>query len=59
MTGSVAVIGSGMMGSAIAAMSALAGNRTLMVDLNMEKALNGRKNALECIKMRADKISDL
>ena len=54
MTGSVAVIGSGMMGSAIAAMSALAGNRTLMVDLNMEKALNGRKNALECIKMRAD-----
>ena len=28
MTGSVAVIGSGMMGSAIAAMSALAGNRT-------------------------------
>ena len=49
MTGSVAVIGSGMMGSAIAAMSALAGNRTLMVDLKMEKALNGRKNALECI----------
>lgn len=39
MTGSVAVIGSGMMGSAIAAMSALAGNRTLMVDLNMEKCL--------------------
>lgn len=54
MTGSVAVIGSGMMGSSIAAMSALAGNRTLMIDLNMDKALTGRKNALECIKMRAD-----
>ena len=56
MTGSVAVIGSGMMGSAIAAMSALAGNRTLMVDLNMEKALMAEKmhwSVLKCGQITA------
>lgn len=50
----VVIIGSGMMGSSIGAMSALAGNKTFLVDLDMERALVGKEKALECIRMRAE-----
>ena len=50
----VVVIGSGMMGSAIGAMSALAGNKTLLVDLDIDKAKAGREKAYECIHLRKE-----
>ena len=49
----VAVIGRGMMGSSIGAMSALAGRKTFLIDINKEKAQAGRERALECIRVRA------
>lgn len=42
----VVVLGSGLMGSGIAAVSALAGNKTVLVDLDKERAEKGRTNAL-------------
>ena len=45
----VVVIGSGLMGSAIAARSALAGNPTVLVDLSEENAKKGIASALVCI----------
>lgn len=48
----VMVVGSGMMGSGIGAMSALAGNRTILVDLNETRAEEGRQRALDCIQLR-------
>lgn len=50
----VVVVGSGMMGSGIGAMAALAGNKTILVDLNREKAIAGREKALNCIKVRQE-----
>lgn len=50
----VMVLGSGMMGSGIGAMSALAGKKTVLVDLNEEKATQGYKRALECIQLRQE-----
>ena len=49
---SVAVIGSGMMGSGIGAMAALAGNRTVLVDVKPEIAEAGLQKALACVAMR-------
>lgn len=49
----VIIVGSGMMGSSIGAMSALAGNKTILIDVDMEKAQRGMQKATECIKMRA------
>lgn len=43
------IVGSGMMGSGIAARSALAGNRTCLVDLNPERARQGCEQARACI----------
>lgn len=50
----VMVVGSGMMGSGIGAMSALAGNKTVLCDTDMARAENGRKKALDCIKLRLE-----
>lgn len=50
----VAVIGSGMMGSGIGAMAALAGKTTVLVDLELERAQAGLRQALECVKLREE-----
>lgn len=50
----VMVVGSGMMGSGIGAMSALAGNRTMLVDTSAERAENGRRKAIDCIRLREE-----
>lgn len=54
MNGYVAVIGSGMMGSAIGAMSALAGHKTVLVDTDRERAKAGLAKAIECIALRCE-----
>ena len=46
----VVVVGAGMMGSGIAAVSALAGNETILVDRTSEGACSGREKALACIR---------
>lgn len=48
----VMVVGSGMMGSGIGAMSALAGNETVLVDLDAGRVEAGRQKAVECIRLR-------
>lgn len=48
----VMVVGSGMMGSGIGAMSALAGHKTILIDMDETRAENGRKKAIECIRLR-------
>ncbi|MDD4012528.1 MAG: 3-hydroxyacyl-CoA dehydrogenase NAD-binding domain-containing protein [Sphaerochaetaceae bacterium] len=48
----VMVVGCGMMGSGIGAMSALAGNRTLLVDVDEAHVSSGLKKALDCIEIR-------
>lgn len=50
MRDSVVVIGTGMMGSGIAARSALAGNRTIMLNPDREQALTGVDNARRDIR---------
>lgn len=50
----VVIIGSGMMGSSIGAMSALAGNKTILVDVDLTKAELGKEKALDCIRLRAE-----
>ncbi len=50
----VIVIGCGMMGSGIGAMSALAGHKTLLVDVDEEHVKSGVKKAFDCIKLRED-----
>lgn len=50
----VLVVGSGMMGSGIGAMSALAGNKTILVDVDEKRALLGRQRALDCIRLREE-----
>jgi 3-hydroxyacyl-CoA dehydrogenase len=49
MPNKVVIIGSGMMGSGIAAISALAGNHTVLVDVIQEAAKKGIVNAKESI----------
>jgi len=48
----VLVVGSGMMGSGIGAMSALAGNRTIFVDVDETRVRAGLDKARACIKIR-------
>jgi len=50
----VMVVGSGMMGSGIGAMAALAGHKTVLVDVDMSRAQAGKEKALACIKLRAE-----
>lgn len=50
----VMVVGSGMMGSGIGAMSALAGRKTILVDLDEERVKAGAKKAAACIRLRAE-----
>lgn len=50
----VAVVGSGMMGSGIAAMSTLAGHKTVLVDTDKIRAQAGREKALQCIRLRQE-----
>lgn len=50
----VAIIGSGMMGSGIGAMSALAGNKTILVDVDESRVQAGKERALSCIRLRVD-----
>lgn len=50
----VAVIGSGMMGSGIGAMSALAGNKTILVDVDESRVQAGKERALSCIRLRVE-----
>ena len=54
MRDSVLVVGSGMMGSGIGAMAALAGRKAILLDLDRERAEQGRKKAMDCIRFRAD-----
>ena len=49
---SVLIVGSGMMGSSIGAMAALAGNPTILYDLNDAACQRGLQSALSCIDMR-------
>lgn len=48
----VTVVGSGMMGSGIGAMAALAGNPTVLVDVDLQRAQGGLAKAKECIRLR-------
>lgn len=48
----VLVIGSGMMGSGIGAMSALAGNKTILLDVDEVRVQAGLGRAQACIKIR-------
>lgn len=48
----VVVVGAGMMGSGIGAMSALAGNHTILVDETDKKAEAGKDKAYSCIDER-------
>lgn len=50
----VMVVGSGMMGSGIGAMSALAGRKTILVDLDEERVKAGAKKAAACIRLREE-----
>lgn len=52
MRDSVTVVGSGMMGSGISAMAALAGNRAVLVDVDEARALAGLAKAVDCIRLR-------
>jgi len=48
----VVVVGSGMMGSGIGAMSALAGNKTILLDVDETRVQAGLDKARACIKIR-------
>ncbi len=50
----VIVVGSGMMGSGIGAMSALAGNKTILVDVDEQKVAAGKEKAFACIRLREE-----
>lgn len=50
----VAIIGSGMMGSGIGAMSALAGNKTILTDVDESRVQAGKERALSCIRLRVE-----
>lgn len=54
MRDTVMIVGSGVMGSAIGAMAALAGHKTVLADVNLKKAENGLKNAISCIISRVE-----
>lgn len=48
----VMVVGSGMMGSGIGAMSALAGNKTVLIDVEESRVRSGIEKAVSCIRLR-------
>lgn len=50
----VMIVGCGMMGSGIGAMSALAGHKTLLVDVDEAHVESGVKKAIDCIKLREE-----
>lgn len=50
----VLIVGSGMMGSGIGAMSALAGNKTILYDVDEAHTATGRKKAEACIDLRVE-----
>ena len=50
----VLVVGCGMMGSGIAAMSALAGNKTFLYDVDKEHTASGKSKAEACIDLRVE-----
>lgn len=50
----VVVVGSGMMGSGIGAMAALAGCRVILTDLDADRARLGRDKAAACVRLRAE-----
>lgn len=50
----VLVVGSGMMGSGIGAMAALAGHKTILMDVKEENARSGKEKALACIQLRKE-----
>lgn len=54
MRDSVVIVGSGMMGSGIGAMAALAGNPVILVDVSAERAQQGLERALSCMALRRD-----
>ncbi len=55
----VVIVGSGLMGSGIAAISALAGNKTILVDTIISKAETGIKNAINNIdELVANNLAD-
>lgn len=49
MRNTVIVVGSGLMGSGIACCCALAGNPTVLIDLNLDNAVKGKENAAKNI----------
>lgn len=50
----VIIVGSGMMGSGIGAMSALAGNKTILVDVEESRVKSGIERAISCIHLRVE-----
>lgn len=50
MRDSIVIIGGGLMGSGIAAVSVLAGNHTIIVDVDWNKAEGGVSDALRCVR---------
>lgn len=50
----VLVVGSGMMGSGIGAMAALAGNKTILVDVDEARAESGLERAKACVRLREE-----
>ena len=50
MRDTIVIVGGGMMGSGIGAVSAIHGNATLIVDVNLQKAESGVAKAVECIE---------
>lgn len=50
----IMVVGSGMMGSGIGAMSALAGNKTILVDVDEARVRAGVEKAMACIDLRVE-----
>ena len=50
----VLIVGSGMMGSGIGAMSALAGNKTVLADVDEERVRAGLQKAFKCIQLRTE-----
>ena len=50
----VMIAGSGMMGSGIGAMSALAGHKTILVDVDAQRVQAGMEKAAACIRLRAE-----
>lgn len=50
----VMIVGCGMMGSGIGAMSALAGHKTLLVDVDEAHVNSGVKKAIDCITLREE-----